>query len=81
MQAVFICVRYRSNVQRVSCEPLGEHLINCMSVVFSHIARKMNTVCVSHTIKSHMSYIAAETVKRVRYWLILIYVPWSVIYI
>ena len=27
-----------------------------MGAVFSHIARKMNSVCISHTIKSHMIY-------------------------
>ena len=41
-------------VQWIRCEPLGEHLIHWTCAVFSHIARKMNNVCIfSHDQVTH----------------------------
>ena len=64
-------------VQRIRCEPLGEHLIHWTCAVFSHIARKMNKVCiVSHNQVTHnitaidCSSNYGRPMARVRYGLI-----------
>ena len=42
-----MCIfNYTALVQWIRCSPKGEHLIHWTSAVFSHIARKMNTVCI-----------------------------------
>ena len=47
-------IQQSSNVLWIRCEPFGKHLIHWTCAVFSHIARKMNNVCIfSHDQVTH----------------------------